>query len=78
MENLTVISSSYTKDNLTDVDTSDCAIRLAPSATHSSLQPIGTSTGQHLVDTDDVIWVGSDAHMKTFLSGDFDEISVCG
>jgi hypothetical protein len=38
------------------------------------LQPIRTGTGQHLVDTDDVVWVSPDAQVETFLSSDFDEV----
>ncbi len=59
---------------MTNVDTSDGAVWLAPCTSHSSLQSIGTGARQHLVDSDDVVWVGSDSEMETFLACDFDEI----
>lgn len=71
---LTRITSSNTQDDLTNVDTGNGSIRLSPSTTHSSLQSIGTGTRQHLVDTDDVVWVGTNTEMETFLSGDLDEV----
>jgi hypothetical protein len=59
---------------LANVDTSNSSIGLAPSTTHSCLQSIGTSARQHLVDTDDMVWVGADTEMETFLSGNFDQV----
>lgn len=47
------------QNDLTDVDTGDSTVGLAPGTTHTSLQPIRTGTGQHLVDTDDVEGVGA-------------------
>lgn len=40
-------------------------------------EPIGTGTGQHLVDTDDVVRVGADAHVETFFAGGLDKVLVC-
>jgi hypothetical protein len=40
------------------------------------LQSIGTSARQHLVDTDDVVRVGSDTKVETFLSGELDQVLV--
>jgi hypothetical protein len=71
---LTGITSSDTQDDLTNVDTGDSSVWLSPSTTHSSLQSIGTSARQHLVDTDDMVWVGTDTEMETFLSSDLDEV----
>jgi hypothetical protein len=73
---LTRITSSDTQNDLTNVDTGNCSIGLSPGTTHTSLQSIGTSAGQHLVDTDDVVRVGTDAKMETFLSTDLDKVSV--
>jgi len=42
------------------------------------LKSIGTSARQHLVDTDDVVWVWADAHVESFLSGNLDEVLVGG
>jgi hypothetical protein len=70
----TRITSADTQDNLTDVNTGNGSVWLSPSTTHSSLQSIGTSARQHLVDTDNVEWVSTDTEMETFLSGDLDEV----
>lgn len=71
---LTGITSSDTQDDLTNVDTGYGSVWLSPSTTHSSLQSIGTGTRQHLVDTDDMVWVGTDTEMETFLSSDLDKV----
>jgi ABC-type Zn2+ transport system substrate-binding protein/surface adhesin len=59
---------------LTNVDTGNSSVGLTPSTTHSSLQSIGTGARQHLVDSDDVVWVGTDAEMEAFLSGNLDQV----
>jgi hypothetical protein len=63
-------------EDLTDVHTSDKAVGLAESTTHTGLKPISSSARQHLVDTDDMVWVNTDTEMETFLSGDLDEVLV--
>lgn len=63
-------------EDLTDVDTSDEAVGLSESTTHTRLQSIGTSARQHLVDTDDMVGVDADTQVETFLSGDLDEVLV--
>ena len=68
------VSSADGEKDLTNVDTSDGAIGLAPCASHSSLQSIGTSARQHLVDSDDMVWVGSNSEMETFLACNLDKI----
>lgn len=57
---LTRITSADAQKNLADIDTGDSAVGLAPGATHAGLQSIGTSAGQHLVDTDNVVRMGAD------------------
>ena len=57
------------EDDLSDVDTSDAAVRLAPSTTHAGLETIGASARQHLVDAEDVEGVDADAEMERILSG---------
>lgn len=47
------------QEDLADVDTGHGAVRLTPGTTHTSLQSIGTSARQHLVDADDVEGVGT-------------------
>ena len=63
-------------EDLANVYTSDKAVGLAESTTHTRLQSIGTSARQHLVDTDDMVGVDADAEMETFLSGNLDEVLV--
>jgi len=70
------ITSSDTQDDLTNVDTGNSSVGLTPSTTHSSLQSIGTGARQHLVDSDDMVRVGADTEMETFLSGNLDQVLV--
>jgi len=70
------VSGSDRHEDLANVDTSDRAVRLTPGTSHSSLKSIGTSAGQHLVDSDHMVWVGSDSKVETFLSRDLDKILV--
>ena len=62
------------QEDLADVDTGDETVGLAESTTHTGLETIGTGARQHLVDTDDVVGVGADAEVETFLTGDFHEV----
>jgi len=68
------ITGADGEQDLADVDAGDGAVGLAPGATHTGLEPIGTGTGQHLVDADDVVWVRANAEMETFFTGNFDEV----
>lgn len=72
----TGVTSTDAHDDLTNVDTGDSAVGLTPGTTHTSLQSIGTSARQHLVDTDDVERVGADTQVETFLSGVLDQVLV--
>lgn len=72
----TRVTSANAHENLTNVDTGDSAVGLAPGTTHTSLQSIGTGARQHLVDTDDVEGVSTDTEVETFLSGVLDEVLV--
>ena len=73
---LTRITSSNTQDDLTNVDTGNSSVGLTPSTTHSGLQSIGTGARQHLVDSDDMVGVGADTEMETFLSGNLDQVPI--
>lgn len=53
---------------LTNGDTGNGTIRLTESTSHTSLQTIGTSTGQHLVDTEDVEGMDTDTHVEGLLT----------
>jgi hypothetical protein len=40
------------------------------------LQSIGASAGQHFVDADDVVGMGTYTQVEAFFAGDFDEVFV--
>lgn len=73
-EEHTVVTRPHGQQDLANVHTCNRSIGLAPSATHSSLQSIGTGTGQHLVDADDMVGVSADTEMESFFTSNFDEI----
>lgn len=73
-----LITSTDTEDDLADVDTGDETVGLSESTTHTGLESIGSGTRQHLVDSDDVVWVSPDTHVETFLSSDLDEVPSDG
>ena len=54
---------------MADVNAGDGAVGLAPRTTHAGLESIGAGAGQHFVDAHDVVRVGADAEMETFLAG---------
>jgi len=64
------------QDNLTNVHTGDSAVRLAPRSSHTSLQPIRSSAGQHLVDANDVEGVDADTHVEGVFSGCLGDVFV--
>ena len=52
------------KQDLTDGDSCGLAESLTESTSHSLLESIGSSAGEHLVDSNDVPWVDSDSAME--------------
>lgn len=68
--------ASNRQDDLSNVDTGDTSVWLSPSSTHTLLQPIGTSTRQHLVDSDNVEGVGPDPQVERVLSRGLDDVLV--
>ena len=73
---LTGVTSADGQNDLTDVDTGNGTVWLSPSTTHTGLKTIGTGTRQHLVDTDNVVWVGADAEVERLLSGSLHHVLV--
>ena len=61
---------------LTNVDTGDLAVGLAVCTTHTSLETICSSAGEHLVDADDVVGVGADADVEGILADGLDQVLV--
>jgi len=70
------ITSADAQDDLTNVDTGNGSVGLSPCTTHSSLESIGSGTRQHLVDTDDVVWMSADTEMEGFLSCGLDHVFI--
>ena len=70
------VTSADGQNNLANVHTGDETLGLTEGTTHTGLQTIGTSARQHLVDTDDVEGVHTDAQVETFLTGDLDKVLV--
>ena len=68
----TMITSPHREQDLANVDTGHGAIGLTPRPTHTGLQSIGAGTGQHLVDTDNMVGVSANAEVKAFFAGNFD------
>lgn len=64
------------QNDLANVHTGDETLGLTEGTTHTGLQTIGTSARQHLVDTDDVEGVHTDAQVETFLTGDFHKVPI--
>jgi len=75
-DSLVLVFATYGKENLANVYAGDGAVGLAPRATHTSLQTIGTSARQHLVDTDNVERVDADTHVEGIFTRDLGDILV--
>ena len=73
---LTGVTAADRQENLANVDTGDSAVGLTPGTTHTGLQSIGTSARQHLVDTDDVVRVSTDAQVEGVLATRLDHVLV--
>lgn len=58
------------------VDSGDGTVWLTPSTSHTLLQPIGTGTRQHFVDSDNVEGVDSDSHVEGLFTGSLDDVLV--
>jgi len=63
-----IVFATDGKQNLANADTSAGAVRFSVSATHTGLKSISTGTGKHFVDTENVVWVDTDAQVEEILS----------
>ena len=54
-----IVTSSNGENDLPDINTGDRSVGLSPSSTHTGLKPVRTGTGQHLVDTGDMVGVST-------------------
>jgi len=75
-DSFVLVTASDGHDDLTNVDTGHGAIGLAPSTTHTLLQPIRTSARQHLVDSDDVERVDPYAEVERLLASRLHNVLV--
>lgn len=66
------------KEDLPDGDTSAGSVRLAESAAHTLLQPIGAGAREHLVDAQNVVRVHANAEVEGLLSGVLGHVLVGG
>jgi hypothetical protein len=71
-----VVLATYREDDLANVDACNRAIRLAPGTTHAGLEPISSSTRQHLVDPQDVEGVDTNTQVERIFSRRLGDILV--
>jgi len=64
------------EEDLANANAGNGAVGLSVGLTHTGLETIGTSAGEHLVDTDDVEGVDTDAHVEDILVGLLDHVLV--
>ena len=57
---------SHGQEDLTNGDSCGLAESLTEGTSHTLLESIGSSAGEHLVDSNDVPWVDSDSAVETF------------
>lgn len=55
-------------DDLANMNPGHCALGLPKGTTHTCLEPVSPSTGQHLVDSDDMKRVKPHSNMKAILA----------
>lgn len=70
------ITGTDREQDLANVHTSNGAVGLAKGTTHTGLETIGSGARQHLVDTDNVEGVSTDAQVETFFTGNLDEVPI--
>ena len=63
-------------DDLADVDSGHRALRLSEGTSHTGLQPVRPSTGQHLVDADDMEGMEPHSDVKSIFATAFHHILV--
>ena len=73
---LGVILSSEGEQDLSNGNSSSETSRLSKGTSHTSLKSIGSGTGKHLIDTQDVERVNSDSHVEGIFSGGFNDVLV--
>ncbi|MDG2861147.1 hypothetical protein P7M27_26230, partial [Vibrio parahaemolyticus] len=64
------------KKDLSNSHSSTSTLWLSKSTSHSSLEPISTSTRKHLVDPKNMEWVHPDSQVESILSSKFGHVLV--
>ena len=75
-DGLLVLSGSDRHEHLTDINSGGDHDGLTEGTTHTGLESISTGTRKHLVDSDDVVRVGSDSQVEEILTGDLDHVLI--
>jgi len=73
---LVLVLATHTNHGLANVYTSHQTLRLAESASHSSLEPISSSARQHFVDTYNVERVNAKTHVESVFTHELDHVLV--
>lgn len=63
-------------DDLANVDSGHCALGLSKGTPHPRLEPVSPSTGQHLVDADDMEGVEPHSDVKAIFATTFHHVLV--
>lgn len=72
-----LLTATNGHEDLADIDTSGNTNGLTKGTTHTGLETISTSAGQHLVDAENVEGVNTHAQVETVLTSDLGEVLVC-
>ena len=62
--------------DLANVDPGHCTLGLSKGTSHTCLKPVSPSTGQHLVDADDMEWMESHSDVKAVFATAFHHVLV--
>jgi hypothetical protein len=71
-----ILSGSDRHQHLTDINSSGNHGWLTEGSSHTGLESIGTSARKHLVDSDNVVRVGSDSKVEEILTSRLDHVLV--
>ena len=73
---LELVVGPHGDENLANLDSGGGAVSLAEGASHSSLEPISSGTGQHFVDPQHVEGVDTDPDVESILAAVLDKVFV--
>lgn len=73
-----VSSASDGVKRLADLDSGALFVGLTESSSHTRLKSIGTGTGQHFINSNNMPGVNSASHVEVFFTGLLDHVFVGG